>query len=677
MRQKIILIFCLAMLLSTLISPSCATAADKENAGVDIAIIVDTSGSMKDTDPNRIAIEAAKLFIDMTEMGNARIALVTFSDELGTVTKLTELNGITDKANLKSSINPTPYKGDTDMGLALKKGYDLLMDDSGSKNQKAILFFTDGNIDLGGSTKRTDEDSLQDTKDVIAEASKNGVPIYTIGLNSDGSVDKNLLSEISEKTEGRNYIVDSADILPDIFNEIFADFINSNIISLGDYVTDGKNYTDIPFQISNNSVLEANIILLSKEKLKEFELTNPGGDSVRINSDKLILSESNQYTLLKLVTPEKGDWLLRIKGKKDCKVHINLIFNYNVELKCKAEYIAGGNNSYIQVDSWMEKDGEKLEDEALYAGFEGEVHCKSQDGEETYPITVEGAAFSAKIPVDKAEGEYEIFTSVTSDAMYRVSDTAVVSITNTNSAPVFHNLPSNVKLGGLVGSGEKEDVKLSDYVTDSEGDEITYSAVVKSGGSKVASVTVNKDLMTIKGGERGSAQIEITATDSKGAAATSSLIVDVNSKFASFWPLVLIVIGILLLLILAGILLLWLRKISKERNRVLYGSIRWLITGDRNREQVYQLGYDKGSVPLSKMILEPSLNELGLSKVTIHMTNTLDGIEIKNNSKTCTMVKEFGGTLQDKAVIGSGEFVTLSGKYMGNDIAVKVTYSLY
>jgi hypothetical protein len=611
----------------------------------------------------------------MTEMGNTRIALVTFSDKLGMVTELTEINAITDKASLKSSINPMPYKGDTDMGLALKKGYDLLMSDSDSNNQKAMLFFTDGKIDLGESTKRTDDASLKDTNEVVEEASKSGVPIYTIGLNSDGSVDKNLLSDISEKTSGRNYIVDTADILPDIFNEIFADFINSNIISLGDYVTDGKNFTDIPFNISNNSVLEANIILLSKQKFQKIELTNPSGEAVRLNSDKLILSESDQYTLLKLVSPEKGDWLLRIKGKKDCKVHINLIFNYDVELKCQAEYVENGDDSYIQVNSWLEKDGEKLTDEALYAGFTGEVNCKAPDGEKTYPITVEGAAFTTKIPDGNATGEFVVSVNITSDAMYRVSDPSTVTIDNTNQAPVFNNLPSSVDLKGFIGSSLKNKLTLSDYVTDPDGDAITYSAVVKS-GDKVTSVDVKKDILTIKGGKKGSALIEIKATDSNGAETTESITVNVNSKFTGILPVILIIAAILLLVIGLIILLLWMKKKFDKNNSILYGSIRWIIVGDRRGEQVYQLGYDKGSVPLSRMILEPSLSELGLSKVTIHMTETMDGIEMKNNSKTCMMVMGFGGSTQSKTVLRSGDYVMLSGSYMGNDISVKVTYSL-
>lgn len=675
MRQRILILFCIIMLVTVGLLPRHAEASDKEAAGVDIAIVVDTSGSMKSTDPDRIAIEAAKLFIDMTEISDTRIALVTFSDKLGSVTKLTDINGTSDKESLKSSLNGISYKGDTDMGRALKKGYELLKDGSKDNKHKAILFFTDGNIDLGKSKTRTNDDSYQDTKKVIEKSAKDGIPIYTIGLNSDGSVDQKLLSNISEKTAGRNYLVDKADVLPEIFNEIFADFINSNLISLGEYVTDGKNYTDIPFEISNNSVLEANIIMLSKKKLKNIVLKDPKGDLVALNSDKALISESKQYTMLKMITPKKGKWNLRIKGSNGCKVHINLIFNYKVELASKAKLVAKGPDSYIKVTSWLEKKGEKFDDEALYSGFTGKVYCKSSAGEKTYPMKNEGTSFTAQIPIGAKTGNFEIYTRVESDSIYRVSDISTIKVKN--SPPVFNKFPSLVELKGLVGSAQKEKIALSDYVTDPDGDDISYKAELQTSGKNIATVKVKDNKLIIIGGKKGKTTVKITATDSKGAATTTNLAVSVNSKFSNIWPVIIIIILSALLLAFLIFILLKLKRMAKVSNQIFYGSLGWVIVGDRNREQLYQLGYEKGTIPLSKCISEPALNELGLAKVKMHMTNSVEGIELKNSSKNCIMVMGFGGSPQGKLVLMNGDFTIISGKYMGNDISVKITYSLY
>lgn len=671
MRQKIGLFFCIILLIELLFIPLKAQASDFGDSGVDVVIVVDTSGSMKSTDPERIAIEAANLFIDMIEMSESKIGLVSFSSKLGTIIELTDINSISDKKDLKGSIDQLPYDGDTDMGLALQKGYELLQSGADDGNQKAILFLTDGKIDLGDSKTRSDENSYNDTQDVVNKAASDGIPIYTIGLNSDGNVDEDMLSDIAKNTSGRSYLVDSVDNLPEIFDEIFADFINSNIIPLGDFETNGKDFTDIPFSISNNSVLEANIIMISKEKLQKMELIDPSGSNVALNSDSAFVSESNQYTLLKLITPAMGDWKFRIKGADGCKVHVNLIFNYKVNLVCELKLVSNDTGTFIQVTSWLEKEGEKLTDKSLYATFTGEAFCIASKGDTTYPMTNEGDSFTTQIPIGSQTGDFDVYTRIDSDSIYRISDTTTISVTN--NAPVFTNLPDSVDIKGLVGTFAKEEIVLPNYVSDPEGDEITYSAVTDQAGVDIASTKVKDNKLIIKGGKSGTTTVEVTATDIHGASTTATITVNEKTVLPNVWPILLI----LVLVIALVITLLKVQKMMKEKNRIFYGNLKWIVVGNRNREQVYPLDYERGVLPLSKMILDSSLNELGIGKVTIHMNKRLDGIEVKNNSKNCIMVLGFGGAPQTKIELLSGEFAMLSGKCAGNDITVKITFSLF
>jgi Mg-chelatase subunit ChlD len=659
------------MAIAFLFIPRTAQASEFGDAGLDVVVVIDTSGSMKQTDPDRIAVEAAKLFIDMTEMSGSKLSVVSFSDELGTVTELLDISSVTDKENLKSRINKLPYKGDTDMGLALQKGYEILQSQADDGNKKAILFLTDGKIDLGKSKTRTDEDSYNDTQEIVKKAAADGVPIYTIGLNSDGNVDQNLLSDIAENTSGRSYLVDSSDNLPRIFDEIFADFINSNIIPLGDFVTNGSDFTEIPFNISNNSVLEANIILLSQNKLKEIELINPNGETVVLNTDDVIVSESSQYTLLKLITPVMGDWMLRIRGSEGCKVHVNLIFNYKVNLACEVKLVSDASGTYIQATSWLEKEDEKLTDEALYAAFTGEAFCKGSSGETSYPMKNEGGFFEAEIPVGTETGDFYVYTRIDSDSMYRVSETLTVSVTN--NGPVFTNLPEEVNLKGIIGSLMKEKINLSDYTSDPEGDELTYAAEVDPAGKGIASVAVKDGVLHIKGGKSGTTNVKITATDKHGASQTATIKVVDKSTFPNILPILLI----LVLLIILIVVLLRVKMILKEKNQIFFGNLRWLIATNKSREQVYPLGYERGTIPLSKIIMDPSLSEMSLDKITLRMNKRLDGIIVSNKSKHCEIIAGFGGTPQTKVDILNGEFAMLNGKCAGNEVSIKVTFSLY
>lgn len=650
-------------------------AAEAEG-GVDAAIVIDVSGSMKQTDPERVSIDAAKLFIDMMETSGSRAGLVPFSDELGEVLEITEIESASDKEAVKAHIDELAYtNGDTDIGMAVKEGFRLLSESSNNGNQKALLFFTDGNIDLGTKRIRTDEDSLQDVRDAVAAAKEENMPIYTIGLNANGNVDKQLLADMATQTGGRSYIVDSADDLPTIFNEIFADFINSNIVQLGEYETDGVNFTEIPLNIPNGSVMEANIIMLTTKNLTAIEMVDPDGQTLTVDGQKLILSQSNHYNMVKMVMPKAGDWTLKIKSSEACKVHVNLIFNYKVSLKGEASFVslADGTNG-ITAKGIFEKEGQVLSEEALYEQFTGTAIVTAPDGtEQTYPMTQNGCSFEAEIPAE-ATGTYKVVLRVDSDTMYRESD--VIELSMDNHAPTVGNVPPSIELSGFASILVKEEMDLSDWFADADGDVLTYEAESKQG---YFNQDLNDDgVLTLKPAKNGDDVLTVRATDPSGMSVTAEVPVVVSCTIMGILPFLLIPIIIILIIIV----LLNVKKKNAEKNAQWYGKIRWMVVkgngfGGGSKEQVYDMGYERGSIPLSKIVMDPNVSSLDLGKVTLTMNGkTNSSMFIQNRSKKCKMASGFGGSETSSAELNSGDFVMLQGTTEMGEISVKVTYSL-
>jgi hypothetical protein len=283
----------------------------------------------------------------------------------------------------------------------------------------------------------------------------------------------------------------------------------------------------------------------------------------------------------------------------------------------------------------------------------------------------EGGFFEAEIPVGTETGDFYVYTRIDSDSMYRVSETLTVSVTN--NGPVFTNLPEEVNLKGIIGSLMKEKINLSDYTSDPEGDELTYAAEVDPAGKGIASVAVKDGVLHIKGGKSGTTNVKITATDKHGASQTATIKVVDKSTFPNILPILLI----LVLLIILIVVLLRVKMILKEKNQIFFGNLRWLIATNKSREQVYPLGYERGTIPLSKIIMDPSLSEMSLDKITLRMNKRLDGIIVSNKSKHCEIIAGFGGTPQTKVDILNGEFAMLNGKCAGNEVSIKVTFSLY
>ena len=645
-------------------------AAGTENRGMDIAIIIDTSGSMRQTDSERIAIEAAKLFIDMMETSGSRVGVVSFSDSLGTVIDMTEINSQADKESIKRDIENLIYAGDTDIGLALQKGYDILQNAYASDNQKVILFFTDGRIDLPNSIGRTDQDSMNDSLHVASLAASMGIPIYSIGLNSNGNVDRELIATLSDDTDGRQYIVDSAEKLPEIFDEIFADFINSNIISLGDFETDGVNYTEIPFNMPNNSVLEANLIMLSDVPLEDVQIYAPDGTDKMLDSAHAIWEESAKYSLLKLITPEMGDWILRIKGQEGCKVHVNLIFNYHVNLLCDAQIVSDASGRYLDVTAWMEKEGSKLTDADLYHAFEAMVFVDGPSGIQRYGMSVGEDSFHVSIPADDMRGEIKVYTRIESESMYRESEIVILEIMN--NAPIISNIPDTLELNGMIAAFGGEKFIIADCVKDPDGDEVSVTVEVETGAEKVVSANVGAKEITITPGNNGNATITITVTDSNGAEVSQKVLVAVDYKMRNILPIILL----LLFMVVVIVVLLKLKAYLKVSNSPFYGVIRWSRIEQRGVIDAHRLDYEKGSLSLGSVIIMPETAEFDLNKVKIHMNKSMDGILIQNGSKKCSMAMGYGAGDMKQTEIRSGEFVILTGQYIGNVVSLKVEYHL-
>lgn len=401
-------------------------AAELNNGSVDVILVLDRSKSMEDTDPGRLSLEGAKLFIDMMEATGSGAGVVAFSDVLEPVVEVAALDSQEDKGRIKDAIDQITYGSYTDMGLAMREGYRLL-EQSNSSNKKAILLFTDGVIDLSKNSDRTEMDSQRDVMGSVTDLGLNEIPVYTIGLNADGSVDAGLLEDIAKQTGGKTYIVGEAGELPDIFNEIFADFVSSKIQNLGEYRMDGVNETEIPLFIPNSGVIEANIIMLSDSPVTDVKMEDPDHNTLLVDDSRLFMSNSKKYSMLKLLEPAAGDWILRIMSDDACVVHVNLILNSDLALVSTAELRENENGSVeIVAQGRLQRGGKDVDTQEIYRLFTGNLTVTDPDNyAEVYDAELKDCVYECIIPVTKS-GEYRLRMGLDGENLYRESEVMTV-----------------------------------------------------------------------------------------------------------------------------------------------------------------------------------------------------------------------------------------------------------
>lgn len=544
------------------------TVGNAASTGTDVVILMDESGSMIKADTDRIAIEGAKLFVDMEKLDNAKIGLVEFSNVINS-TGLLDMSEQSGRESIKAVMNGISYSGKahTDTGAGLLEAISLL-EQSGSYEKRSIILFTDGRTDIDAGTKgRTTEDSLADVDRAIQAAQEKGYTIYCIGLNDNNSVDLEQLAKIATETGGQYLVTTDVSSITDFFERIFADIGNSDISSLDEYVADGE-YHEVRFKIDNANVMEANIVILSSKEVEDVILQNPSGETVDLKSDeKVVFTKSDKYTIVKLILPQTGEWCVNVKGVDGDAIKIGRIFNYDLKLVVEADRTELTTEGEVNLKAYLATADIPLQDSAFYQTMTGYVQITDQT-EESWeePLEwdeTEKCMMKSSIKFE-ASGNYNLRVHLEGNGFYRDSEDIPVYVSK--DAPVIIKSLSEIKLH----QDKTKEVDLSEYFEDKEGSAITYGVDTDSDEVKAE---IEGSVLRLTAEKPMEGKLYIYADN--GAVENTGVQVKLVCEAPGKWLKVLVVlaaavavlIGLLVMLRKRGIMLSGNFKLSVEESR--------------------------------------------------------------------------------------------------------------
>lgn len=168
-----------------------------ETQYIDVALSIDSSGSMAWNDPSELRKEAAKSFVDkLRKLDQA--AVVDFDSSARTLVSLT-----TNHTEVKYQIDTIDDVGGTNLYAGLLKAVQEVSKGS-SDHKRFVIFLTDGDGTWSESALRA--------------AKNNNVTVYTIGLGS--ALNESLLKRIAAETGGKYYHATNAAELKDIHDQV-------------------------------------------------------------------------------------------------------------------------------------------------------------------------------------------------------------------------------------------------------------------------------------------------------------------------------------------------------------------------------------------------------------------------------------------------------------------------
>ena len=340
---------------------SIAFAAESDNPSLetgqmelDVMFVLDASGSMLTSDPNKVALDAINLFVDLSDE-TCGAGYVVYTEKIKAYSDIVSFENKSDVDAFKKKVSSLKYdpNGDTDISLGLTKAmktFEKKGDANGRK--RAIILLSDGNTHLNGST-RTVQDSKKEMEDTLLSLSRMDIPVFAIGLNYDGTLDKKEIQRIATATEGKSFSTKTSDELPTILTQIFSEI----------YDIKGKELSlvngFVRVKVENSSIFYVNIIIKSKFNVKQLNprLVSPQKEDVPIEgSENIKVTSAGNYTLIKMIYPQVGDWKLYLDKVTEDNCRITQLDFYSVYIKQNLAKEAGIRQPYTIEASLNEGD---------------------------------------------------------------------------------------------------------------------------------------------------------------------------------------------------------------------------------------------------------------------------------------------------------------------------------
>lgn len=357
---KAVIIFVIAAVIAVTYSDVYA----KAGSDIDVVLVIDSSGSMKKTDPQSLCIPAAKLFISLLDE-NDRAGIISFSDKGYPIIPLTPVDSKENRDKLLNAAEKISSDGlYTNLHDALSKGLSMLTDKGKPDRTRFIILMSDGMMDVGNP----DEDMrlVSNMKDELAaKLEEEAVKVYTIAFTKQS--DTKLLEKISKQTGGFYNLALTDKDFHLIFTSIFESLKGPDMLPVSDngFLIDG-------------SIEEVTIVATKNSPATQIHLHAPDGKSYS-NKDKSTGIEwfaSDNFDMITVQRPTEGKWEILFSAGENNKAYI--ITNLKLQTNFDQLYSTFGDPLDIKI--WLEKDGVIITEQAVLDKFDIYLEMTGPDG---------------------------------------------------------------------------------------------------------------------------------------------------------------------------------------------------------------------------------------------------------------------------------------------------------
>lgn len=262
---------------------------------VDAVLVIDASGSMRLTDPQKLRYEGAELFANLLNVGD-RLGIVAFDDTARVLRPLTDFN-TNQKAEIRGAIESAGDAGEfTNILSGISEAISMIRASPRSDASPLIVLLSDGKMESSkGDAEGLTTELLERT---APELRQEGIKVYTLAFSD--LVDKDLLSQLAATTGAVNWFTPDASKIHESYADLFLAVKKPQVVPLTKkgFKID-KDVSEATFYIDRTSATSDDIYLIS-----------PLGQHISINSlpSGARWFQGQKFDVVTLIKPQAGDW---------------------------------------------------------------------------------------------------------------------------------------------------------------------------------------------------------------------------------------------------------------------------------------------------------------------------------------------------------------------------------
>lgn len=533
-KHMLLIILCLFL---NLFSPFvvCAEEFTSEKSGLDVMFVMDYSGSMKSNDSMDMARGMVKAFVDTVHSTDIRVGFVAYNDRILSSTSPLAIRTSEERAVIKELIDKETYSGNTDIGLGLSYGCELI--NNTEKRKRVIVLISDGESDLHGSnTGRKWEDSQRDIEETAKQCAVDGIQIYTIAFGAyDGN--KNALEVISETTSAQMYTAETPEKLIEILYGIFNTNMDYSIREVTDSVyAPGKQ--NIRVGLEEKYLDELDILLISPQNIGDVHILYHDKEIETINHKNYVVGKITE------IDDDITELTVQLETEKNQELQIYLV-SYRALSPVFSVNTSMNKNEELHCELYFrDKAGNMVEDEAFYQNFtcrfwmnntEDIGNTEEEENTKNKPLDNGNIQIlNTKIIHGHIQGNETLKQSGTwllyghlEDPMGSI-ELAPIQVTVKNRVPEGE-LPKIDKCTVL---SKETQIQLNDYFSDPDGDNLVYT--LKDTGTKALQAEITDEVLRVKPVEAGTGIVELDITDGE-AVYTCTYEAEVIPLWKAYW----------------------------------------------------------------------------------------------------------------------------------------------